>query len=219
MTQLLVNEIYHTLVGESRFAGLPAVLVRLTGCHRRCSYCDTEYAFAGGERLEVAEICARVATWECRRVLVTGGEPLLQEGVFPLLERLLADGFQVLLETSGTRGGLPLASVPPGVHRIVDIKTPGSGVTADQIDWSGIAGLGPADELKLVCCDRGDYEWARDLVRGDERLPAGVPLTFAAAQGRLEPRELAGWVLADRLEARVQARLHRVLWPDRDRGV
>lgn len=219
---LLVNEIYPALCGESRFSGTPCTLVRLTGCHLRCTWCDSAHAFAGGTPLSVAQVLARVADQGLRLVLVTGGEPLLQPQVVPLLQGLLAAGRDVLLETSGARGHdklVALGEVPAGVSRIVDLKAPGSGIGADLIDWAGIAGLGVGDELKIVCLHRADYEWARDLVRDDGRLPRGVRVVFSPVHGALEPRLLAEWILADRLEVVLQLQLHKMIWPDRERGV
>jgi 7-carboxy-7-deazaguanine synthase len=218
---ILVNEIYPAVCGESRFAGLPCTLVRLTGCHLRCVWCDSAHAFHEGSRHEVGDVVDRVREHGFATVLVTGGEPLLQPDVVPLMAALLADGRRVLLETSGTRGpanAVPLDGVPAGVHRIVDLKAPDSGIAADLIDWEGIAQLDEGDELKVVCACREDYEWGRDLVRGG-RLPAGVPVTFSPVADGLAPRDLAEWLLADRLEARFQIQLHKAVWPDRDRGV
>ena len=218
---LLVNEIYPAICGESRFSGLPCTLVRLTGCHIRCAWCDSEHSFQGGERLPVDDVLATVRGHGHRTVLVTGGEPLLQPAVAELLTVLRDDGRTVLLETSGTRlpsNALPLNRVPAGVHRIVDLKAPGSAIAPELIDWDGIGTLGADDELKIVCADRADYAWARDLVRGG-RLPAGVPVLLSPVHGSLEPRELAGWILADALDVRFQVQLHRVVWPDVERGV
>lgn len=218
---LRINEIYPAICGESRFIGRPCTLVRLTGCHLRCRWCDSAHSFQGGETMSVASICATVAAHGFGAVLVTGGEPLLQAEVADLLAALLADGRTVLLETSGTAGpvnSLPLAEVPAGVHRVVDIKAPGSGIDAALIDWAGIAALGAADELKIVCRDRRDYEWARDLVRSGS-LPAGVRTALSPVQAELPGRDLADWILADGLDVHFQLQLHRVLWPERERGV
>jgi len=196
--------------------------VRLTGCHIRCVWCDSEHSFSGGERLEVAAVVAAVREHGHRTVLVTGGEPLLQAAVVELMADLLSDGRTVLLETSGTVGpanAVPLAAVPGGVHRVVDVKAPGSGIPADQIDWKGLAGLEARDELKFVLAGRDDYLWARDLVRAPGRLPQDVPVAFSPVQGDLAPRDLAEWILADGLDVRFQIQLHKVVWPDRDRGV
>ena len=219
MSPLRVNEIHAALLGESRHTGVPCAVVRLTGCHRRCVYCDSAYAFHEGEPMTVGEVLARVAELGCSRVLVTGGEPLLQDAAPELMAALLADGREVCLETGGTLGARALSEVPAGVCRIVDVKTPGSGVPVDQVDWAGLRDLGPDDEIKIVCCDRADYDWARDLIRGGERLPAGVPVSLSPAEDHLSPTELAEWVLADRLDVRFQIQLHKVLWPGRERGV
>lgn len=219
---LLINEIYPAICGESRFIGRPCALVRLTGCHLRCDWCDSEHSFQGGERMSVADIVARVAELGFATVLVTGGEPLLQRPVVDLMQALLDDGRTVLVETSGTRSpgnAVALAEVPAAVHRVVDLKAPGSRVDADLIDWAGVAGLAGRDEIKIVCADRTDYEWARGLIAAGDRLPAGVRVGLSPVYGRLEGAELAGWVLADRLDAVVQVQLHRVLWPEEERGV
>ncbi len=216
---LYVREIYPAIMGESRHSGWPCALVRLTGCHRRCVYCDTAYAFQGGEQMTVGAVLARARELGHGMMMLTGGEPLLQTEAVDLMQAALDAGLQVVLETSGTIGvRVPLTAVPAGVSRIVDIKTPGSGIAADQIDWDGIAALGPDDELKLVICDRADYEWARDLVRAG-RLPAGVPVTFSPGHGAMELRDLAGWILADRLPVRFQVQLHKVVWPEAEGGV
>jgi 7-carboxy-7-deazaguanine synthase len=218
---ILVNEIYPAICGESRFAGEPCTLVRLTGCHLRCTWCDSAHAFHTGARMEVAAVVDRVRAEGHATVLVTGGEPLLQPDVAALCAALLAEGRRVLLETSGTRGpgnAVALSAVPAGVHRIVDLKAPGSRIAGDLIDWAGLAALDAGDELKIVCADRADYVWGRDLVRGGT-LPEAVPVVFGPVADALDPRDLASWLLADRLPARLQVQLHKVIWPDRDGGV
>lgn len=219
---LQVSEIYRSICGESLFSGRPCTLVRLTACHVRCSWCDSAHAFNGGRQLAVADVLAQVRALGPRTVLVTGGEPLLQPEVTGLLQALLEDGREVLLETSGTLGPrslVPLREVPAGVHRIVDLKAPGSGLGPGVIDWEGIAGLGAGDELKAVLADRRDYEWARDLVREPGRLPAGVPVSFSPVQDGLAAADLAAWILEDGLEVRFQLQLHKVVWPGVERGV
>jgi 7-carboxy-7-deazaguanine synthase len=216
---LLVNEIYRGILGESRDAGTPCTIVRLTGCHRRCSYCDTTHAFTAGRDMSSSDVFTEIARSGSTTVLITGGEPLLQAEVLPLMERLVASGRQVILETSGTKGALALAEVPAPVRKVVDVKTPGSGIPPDQIDWEGIAGLGPQDDLKFVCCDRRDYEWARRLVLTERRIPKGPAVLFSPAHGCLQPAQLAEWILADGLQVRLQVQLHRLLWPDRERGI
>jgi 7-carboxy-7-deazaguanine synthase len=224
---LYVREIYPAIMGESRHGGWPCVIVRLTGCHRRCVYCDTEYAFHGGERLTIDQVLDRVRDLGHGMLLLTGGEPLLQRDAAPLMAAALEAGLEVVVETSGTTGvRVPLDAVPAGVCRVVDVKTPGSGIAADQVDWDGLAALGPDDELKLVITDRADYEWARMLVRDGlevggvaRRLPAGLPVTFSPGWGALELRDLAGWILDDRLPVRFQVQLHKVVWPEAEGGV
>jgi len=214
-------------MGESRHAGWPCALVRLSGCHRRCVYCDTGYAFHGGERLSVPAVLDRVRALGHGMLLLTGGEPLLQPESVDLMREALAAGLAVVLETSGTLGArVSLAAVPAGVSRVVDVKTPGSGIAADEIDWEGLAGLTATDELKLVITDRRDYEWARALVvdgletgGGRRRLPAAVPVTFSPGWGTVALRDLAGWILADRLPVRFQVQLHKVVWPEAEGGV
>jgi 7-carboxy-7-deazaguanine synthase len=219
---LLINEIYPAICGESRFCGHPCTLVRLTGCHIRCVWCDSAHSFAGGETMGVDQVVERVRAEGFRTVLVTGGEPLLQPDVRDLMAALLADGRRVLLETSGTLGHdklLPLGEVPAGVHRIVDVKAPGSGIPTDLIDWEGLRRLGDRDELKFVLAGREDYEWARELVRSGDRWPGGPLVSFSAVEDTLPSRDLAEWILADGLDVRFQIQLHRAVWPDVDRGV
>jgi 7-carboxy-7-deazaguanine synthase len=224
---LLVREIYPALMGESRHSGWPCVIVRLTGCHRRCVYCDTAYAFQGGERMSAAEVLTRVRELGQPMLLLTGGEPLLQRDAHPLMTAALAAGLTVVLETSGTVGAvIALAEVPDGVCRVVDVKTPGSDIAADQVDWDGLAALGPGDELKIVITDHADYAWARELVTAGlavggrlRRLPRGVPVTLSPGWGALAPRDLAAWILHDRLPVRFQVQLHKVVWPEAEGGV
>jgi 7-carboxy-7-deazaguanine synthase len=172
--------------------------------------------------MSVEQVVAEVRANGFRTVLVTGGEPLLQEPVVELMATLQSEGRTVLLETSGTHGPantVTLDRVPAGVHRIVDIKAPGSGIPADLIDWQGVSMLGEGDEVKFVCTGRRDYEWSRDLLLAGDRVPAGVAACFSPVQGELEPRELAGWILDDRLDACFQIQLHKAVWPDVARGV
>jgi 7-carboxy-7-deazaguanine synthase len=215
----VVSEIYRTVLGESQDSGRLCSIVRLTGCHRRCTYCDSAHSFHGGESLDVAEVVERVRLLEASLVLVTGGEPLLQVDGSELMQALLDDGRDVVLETSGTVGARPLSGVPAGVRRVVDVKTPGSGIPEAEIDWDGLASLGAGDELKFVCCDRRDYEWARDLIRDGGRLPAATLCSLSPVHGQLDSRTLADWIVADALNVRFQIQLHKIVWPDRDRGV
>jgi len=216
-----VNEIYPAVCGESRFTGRPCTLVRLTGCHQRCAWCDSTHAFDEGRGLTRDQVRGEITAHGWPTVLVTGGEPLLQREVLPLMADLLAEGRTVLLETSGTRlpaNAAGLAEVPAGVHRIVDLKAPGSGVAPADLDWEGIAGLGPADDLKIVLAGQEDYVWARDLL-GAGRLPAETPVLLSPAHGLLEPRDLATWILADGLDVRLQVQLHKLVWSATERGV
>lgn len=204
---LRVTEIFHSLQGESTRAGLPTVFVRLTGCPLRCVWCDTEYAFAGGEPLTVAEILGRVLAYRCAVVCVTGGEPLAQKACPALLEALCDAGLSVSLETGGA---LDIAPVDPRVSRIVDLKAPDSGEVGRN-RWENLALLTPRDELKLVLASRADYEWACDAVRR-HALDSRCPVLFSPVHGRLDPRQLAEWILEDHVPVRFQVQLHKLLW-------
>jgi 7-carboxy-7-deazaguanine synthase len=206
-----VSEIYRSIQGESSFAGLPCAFVRLTGCNLRCAWCDTTHAFAGGTSLDVEEAARRAGALGVRLVEVTGGEPLWQAGCLPLLRRLCDRGHTVLLETGGS---LDIAPVDPRVHRIVDVKPPGSGM-AHRNRWANLALVGPRDEVKFVLADRADYEWARAVIR-EHGLEARTRVLLSAGFGALEARDLVGWMLEDGLDARFQVQLHKVVWePDR----
>ena len=208
-TRLRITEIFLSLQGEARSVGWPTVFVRLTGCPLRCVYCDTAYAFSGGEWMDVTAICARVEDYGVRHVTVTGGEPLAQRGVHELLSRLCDAGREVSLETSGA---LDVAQVDPRVIKVLDLKTPGSG-EAQRNRWSNLEHLGPSDQVKLVLADRADYEWACDRLR-EHALTERVEVLLSPVHGKLEPRELAEWVLNDRLHVRMQVQLHKYLWGD-----
>lgn len=210
MSRLRITEIFYSLQGETSRIGLPTVFVRLTGCPLRCRYCDSAYAFTGGEYLEISEILARVASHDTRHVCVTGGEPLAQKAVLELLTDLADAGYSVSLETSGA---LPVSEVDARISRIVDIKTPGSG-ELDRICWDNLAQLTDRDEIKLVLCDRADYEWARDLVK-EKHLDRIAPVLFSPVWSTLPPAELAAWILQDHLPVRLQVQLHKILWGDR----
>lgn len=221
-TTILINEIYPAISGESRFSGWPCTLVRLTGCHLRCLWCDSEHSFSGGRNMSIDEIMTEIRSNGHRTVLVTGGEPLLQKGVKALLDSLLEEEFRVLLETSGAAlppNALALSEVPEGIHRVVDIKAPASGIPAATIDWEGIGTLGTDDEIKIVCADREDFEWARHLIRNEPRMPQGVRVALSPVQGQMEARDLAEWILEDKLDVCFQIQLHKIVWPDVERGV
>ena len=212
---LTVNEIFHSIQGESTYAGRPCVFVRLTACDLRCSWCDTEYAFHEGRKRPLDEVLAEVDRFECPLVEVTGGEPLLQEGVYPLMDRLLEQGKTVLLETGGHRS---TERVPEPVVTVLDIKCPGSGEAA-RMDWGNIARLRPHDEVKFVVKDRADYEYARDTI-ARHGLPARVrEIHLSPVHGVLDPKTLSEWVLADSLPVRVQLQLHKYIWDPETRGV
>ncbi|MBX3664061.1 MAG: 7-carboxy-7-deazaguanine synthase QueE [Burkholderiales bacterium] len=207
LATLRVTEVFHSLQGETSRSGLPTVFVRLTGCPLRCGYCDTAYAFHGGESLALDEILRRVAGYGAQYVTLTGGEPLAQKHA-PLLLRRLADaGYSVSLETSGA---LDVSPVDPRISKILDLKTPGSGESARNL-WSNLDHLTPRDEIKFVICDEADYLWSREQLQS-RRLDRLCPLLFSPVHGRLEPQRLAEWILRDRLPVRFQLQLHKQLW-------
>ena len=212
---LTVNEIFYSIQGESTRAGRPCVFVRLTACDLRCSWCDTEYAFHEGQKRSLEDVLAEVNRYDCPLVEITGGEPLLQEEVYPLMERLLAGGRTVLLETGGHRS---TARVPGAVVKIVDVKCPGSG-EADKNDWSNLAALAPHDEVKFVIKDRADYEFAKDVILRHEPVSRCAAVLMSPVHGELEPRQLSEWMLADHLPARLQLQIHKFIWPAATRGV
>ena len=212
---VVVKEIYLSLQGESSHQGLLCSFVRLTGCHLRCSYCDSAFAFHGGERLKVARVVERVLALGAPRVEVTGGEPLLQPGVYPLLEELLAAGLTVLLETSGA---IDVRLVPAGVHKIVDLKTPSSG-ESDRNDFRVLDGMTERDELKFVIGTRADYEWARAQMAERRLKEKPFSVLMGCVHAVLPPKTLAEWILADRLPVRFQLQQHKVVWEPEARGV
>jgi 7-carboxy-7-deazaguanine synthase len=205
--RLRITEIFYSLQGESRSAGFPTVFVRLTGCPLRCTYCDTEYAFSGGEWMGLDAVLAQVAGFGAHYVCVTGGEPLAQRACLALLAALCDAGYEVSLETSGA---LDVAAVDARVIKVMDLKTPASGEAAknryENIDW-----LTAHDQVKLVLCDRADYDWARGIIARHD-LTARCEVLLSPCHGRLEPVQLAEWILADRLPVRFQLQLHKILW-------
>jgi 7-carboxy-7-deazaguanine synthase len=212
---LTVNEIFHSIQGESTFAGEPCVFVRLTACDLRCSWCDTPYAFHEGRKMSIDDVLAEVGRYGCPLVEVTGGEPLLQADVFPLMSRLLDRGKTVLLETGGHRS---IEHVPDGVRRIMDVKCPGS-AEADKMDWANLDRLTATDEVKFVIKDRTDYEYARDVVTREGLAGRVAAVLFSPVHAVLESRSLAEWILADRLPVRLQLQAHKYIWSPDTRGV
>jgi 7-carboxy-7-deazaguanine synthase len=212
---LTINEIYESIQGESTWAALRCVFVRLTFCDLRCNYCDTEYAFYEGKKQKLSEIVAAVATFRCPLVEITGGEPLLQKNVLPLMTLLADAGHTVLLETSGAHD---ISAVDPRVHRIMDLKTPGSGECERNL-WSNIKHLTTRDEVKFVIGSREDYEWSREKMR-EHNLPKRChAVLFSPIFGRIEPRQIVEWMLADNLPARFQLQMHKFIWAPMTRGV
>ena len=212
---LVVHEIYRSIQGESSFAGLPCTFVRLTGCNLRCSWCDTPHAFYEGERMRREDVLARALSFGTELVELTGGEPLLQPGAFPLMSELCDAGRTVLVETSGERD---ITAVDPRVHRIVDLKAPGSG-EHERNRWSNVVALGPRDEVKIVLRDRADYEWARDVIREHRLNERAGGVLVSCVHGELEPRSVVEWMLEDALPARFQLQMHKHIWPSDARGV
>ena len=212
---LTVNEIFHSIQGESTHAGRPCVFVRLTACDLRCSWCDTAYAFHEGRKMAIDEVVDRVRAFGCSTVEITGGEPLLQADVYPLMQRLLAEGHDVLLETGGHRS---IAGVPEGVTRIVDVKCPGSG-EAEKNHWANLRELTRRDEVKFVLRDRTDYEYAKEVVERHSLPDRCAAVLFSPVHGVLEPRQLSEWILADRLPVRLQLQVHKYIWSPDTRGV
>ncbi|HXI31782.1 MAG TPA: radical SAM protein [Vicinamibacterales bacterium] len=212
---LTVNEIFHSIQGESTYAGRPCVFVRLTACDLRCSWCDTAYAFHEGTKMSIDEVLAVVDRHDCPLIEITGGEPLLQDDVYPLMERLLAAGRTVMLETGGHR---TIERVPRAVVKIVDVKCPGSGEAAKN-DWSNLDRLAPHDEVKFVVKDRADYEFAREAIAAHDLASRAAAVLLSPVHGVLDPRTLSEWMLADRLPARLQLQLHKFIWHPSTRGV
>jgi 7-carboxy-7-deazaguanine synthase len=213
--RLVINEIFFSIQGESTYAGRPCAFVRLTGCNLRCNYCDTEYAFYEGRKMTVPEILTQLDGYGCNLVEITGGEPLLQDGVHQLIASLLKDGRTVMIETSGASD---VSRLNPRVIKIMDLKCPGSGEVARNL-WSNLEHLTSRDEVKFVLSNREDYEWARDVIRR-HNLPSRVnAVLMSCAFERLPRVQLADWILEDRLPVRFQLQMHKHIWPPDTRGV
>lgn len=212
---LTVNEIFYSIQGESSYVGRPCVFVRLTACDLRCSWCDTAYAFDEGRKVSVSEVVTEVDAYQCALVEITGGEPLLQSDVYPLMERLITCDKTVLLETGGH---IDTSDVPPAVIKVMDVKCPGSG-EVERNAWTNLERLFPHDEVKFVIRDRADYEFARDVIGRYQLEKRCAAVLFAPVHRVLEPRDLTTWSLEDRLPVRVQVQLHKYIWGDDARGV
>jgi len=212
---LTINEIFHSIQGESTHTGKPCVFVRLTACDLRCSWCDTPYAFTEGRKMSLDEVLQQVDSYGCGLVEITGGEPLLQRDVYPLMDRLLDSGKTVMVETGGH---MSLEKVPAPVIKIVDVKCPGSG-ESHRNHWDNLANLTPHDEVKFVIKDRADYEFARDTIRRHQLAGRVAAVLFSPVHGVLDPKDLAAWILEDRLEVRLQLQVHKFIWGADARGV
>ncbi len=212
---LTINEIFHSIQGESTHTGRPCVFVRLTACDLRCSWCDTPYAFNEGRKMSVDEVAARVEAFGCDVVEITGGEPLLQADVYPLMQRLLDEGRTVMLETGGHRS---VEQVPTGVIRVIDVKCPGSG-ESEKNHWPNLEALRPDDEVKFVIRDRADYDYACGIVARYGLAGKCAALLFSPVHGVLPPKTLAEWILGDRLPVRLQLQAHKYVWGAEVRGV
>lgn len=212
---LVIHEIYASIQGESSFAGLPCTFVRTSGCNLRCSWCDTPQAFHGGTKMSRAEVLAKALAFDTPLVELTGGEPLLQAGTLPLLRELCDAGKTVLIETSGERD---ISAIDPRVHRIVDLKAPGSGEAAKN-RWENLAHLTQRDEVKFVLKDRADYAWARDVVQRENLAVRVHQVLVSPVHGALDPKDLVAWVLEDKLPVRVNLQLHKYIWGAEAQGV
>jgi 7-carboxy-7-deazaguanine synthase len=212
---LSVNEIFYSIQGESTYAGRPCVFVRLAGCDLRCSWCDTPYAFNEGQKMSVEDVLRQVDSYGSPLVEVTGGEPLLQDDVYPLMERLLDSGRTVLLETGGQ---IDVSRVPGGVVKVMDVKCPASG-ESNKVEWANIDRLRSRDQVKFVIKDRGDYEFARDVVMRHALDRRCAAVLFSPVHGVLDPKALSEWILGDRLPVRLQLQIHKHIWGADVRGV
>jgi 7-carboxy-7-deazaguanine synthase len=210
-----INEIFCSIQGESSFMGRPFAFVRLTGCNLRCTFCDTTYAFHEGTEMSVAEIIGRIEAFPTKFALVTGGEPMLQKSVHELFDELLKRGYTVLLETGGQ---MPLAQVDSRVHKIVDFKCPSSGMESHNL-YENVRCLNPTDEVKFVVTDRNDFDWSCDLIRRYDLTSLVSNVLFSPVYSKLPCAEMAEWVLRSGLRVRLQLQLHKIIWPDIQRGV
>ena len=211
---LRINEIFVSIQGESSYAGIPCIFVRLTGCNLRCSYCDTVYAYNEGSLMSLGEILKRVKGYESGNICITGGEPLLQENISKLINLLKKNHYNVYIETNGS---MNIDVLPKGIVRIVDIKCPGSAME-QEMDWHNIKRLKSKDEVKFIISSKRDYEWAKRVTKKYKIIDKATVL-FGIAHDKLKPKTLAGWILKDGLDVRLQLQLHKIIWQDRARGV
>ncbi len=213
-TVLRVNEIFKSIQGESSYAGIPCVFVRMSGCNLRCSYCDTTYAYDEGPAMSLSEIISKINGYGCRHVCITGGEPLLQENINKLINLLKKNHFNVYIETNGS---LNIDTLPKGIVRIVDIKCPDSGME-QEIEWRNIKRLKHKDEVKFIISSKRDYEWAKGITN-KYKITNKATVLFGLVYGNLLPKTLAGWILKDGLDVRIHLQLHKIIWPERSRGI
>jgi len=211
---LRVNEIFKSIQGESSYAGIPCVFVRLTGCNLRCSYCDTTYAYDEGAEMSACEILKTIKGYGCKNVCVTGGEPLLQNSVTKLINLLKKSHYKIFVETGGS---INIDMLPKAVTRIMDIKCPDSRMEK-EMEWDNIDRLKSSDEVKFIISSKKDYEWAKRITR-KYKLTDRAQILYGVAYGRMKPKTLAGWILKDNLEVRFQLQLQKYIWPDKTRGV
>ncbi len=211
---LRLSEMFFSIQGESTYAGLPCIFIRSTGCDLRCKWCDTAYAFSGGRTWRVAEIMAHIARWPCKLVELTGGEPMLQKNIHALIAALLEQDYTVLIETGGHRD---IRGLDERVIRIMDVKCPGSG-EHEKVFWDNLPALRPVDQVKFVITGRADYDWAKQVIEKYE-LTAGPEILFSPVFGTMDAKELAEWMLADGIKARMQLQLHKFIWHPDTRGV
>jgi len=211
---LRVNEIFKSIQGESSYAGIPSVFVRLTGCNLRCSYCDTTYAYDEGAEMSVNEILSTIKGYGCKNVCITGGEPLLQSSIIKLIDLLKKSHYKIFVETGGS---INIDILPKAVTRIMDIKCPDSGMDK-EMDWDNIDRLKSSDEVKFIILSKKDYEWAKRITR-KYKLTDRAQILFGVTYGRMKPKTLAGWILKDNLEVRFQLQLQKYIWPNKVRGV
>ena len=211
---LRVNEIFKSIQGESFYAGIPCVFVRLTGCNLRCSYCDTTYVYDEGTEMSANEILSTIKGYGCKNVCITGGEPLLQSSIIKLIDLLKKSHYKIFVETGGS---INIDILPKAVTRIMDIKCPDSGMDK-EMDWDNIDRLKSSDEVKFIILSKKDYEWAKRIIR-KYKLTGRAQILFGVAYGRMKPKTLAGWILKDNLEVRFQLQLQKYIWPNKVRGV